>query len=73
MSTVIASRRKELAARILRIEEEGVLDQLEETLVRIEMRERVEESMRAAERGEVTRLEDFHKENVQWLRENATK
>lgn len=73
MSTAIASRRQELAARILKIEQDRVLDMLEETLVRLEMKERVEESVKAAERGEVIALEDFHRENVQWLLKNATK
>jgi len=73
MNTAIASRRQELADRIMRIEEEKSLEQLEEMLQSIELRERVEESMRAIERGDVIALEEFHKRNVEWLRENATK
>jgi hypothetical protein len=73
MNTAIALRRQELADRIMRIAEEKSLEQLEETLQSIELRERVEESMRAIERGDVIALEEFHKRNVEWLRENATK
>ena len=73
MTTAIAARRQELAARVLCIEQEKFLDRLEEALVDIEMRERVEESMQAIDRGDVISLDDFHRSNLEWLKENATK
>ena len=73
MSTAIASRRKELAARILRIEHEQFLDRIDELLVRIEMQASVDASVAELERGEGIDL-GTHRANAEaWIRAHATK
>lgn len=68
MSIATITRRKRLAERIMQIDQDKVLDELEDLLVGIEMRARVEESMRDIELGNVMTLEEFHRSNREWLK-----
>jgi len=71
MSTATITRRKRLAERIMQIDQDKVLDELEELLIGIEMRARVEESMRDIERGDVMTFEEFRRRSKQWLKDNG--
>lgn len=73
MSPAIATRKQELADRIMRIEHGKVLDQVEELLLKLEMQARHDESVDAINRGEVVPLEEFHRGNLEWLAKESTK
>jgi len=71
MSIATITRRKRLAERIMQIDQDKVLDELEELLIGIEMRARVEESMRDIERGDVMTFEEFRRRSKQWIKDNG--
>lgn len=73
MSTIIAARRQELAERIMQIDQERFLDQIDEMLVSIEMQARVDESVAELERGEGISLDTHRSNAVAWIRAQRTK
>ena len=72
MSTIVIQRKKRIAERIMQIDQVKALDELEELLVGIEMRARVEASMHDIDSGNVMTLEEFHRSNREWLKAKRT-
>lgn len=72
MSTIVIQRKKRIAERIMQIDHVKALDELEELLVGIEMRARVEASMHDIDNGNVMTLEEFHRSNREWLKAKRT-
>jgi hypothetical protein len=72
MSTIVIQRKKRIAERIMQIDQVEALDELEELLVGIEMRSRVEASMHDIDYGNVMTLEEFHRSNREWLKAKRT-
>jgi len=73
MNTAIASRRQELADRIMRIEEEKFLDRIDDLLAGIEMQARVDASMEELERGEGMDLDTHRSNAVAWIQAQRTR
>jgi len=73
MSTVIASRKQELAERIMHIDQEKFLDQIDEILMKAEMQARVDESVAELERGEGITLETHRSNAAAWIEVHRTK
>lgn len=65
------SRRQQLADRLMQVERESTLREVEELLIRAEMQARHEESMEAVRNGDVLTASEFRESNRQWLRENG--
>jgi hypothetical protein len=72
MSISAIQRKKRIAERIMQIDQVKALDELEELLVGIEMRARVEASMHDIDNGNVMTLEEFHRSNREWLKAKRT-
>jgi len=73
MSTVIASRKQELAERIMHIDQEKFLDQIDEILMKAEMQARVDESVAELERGEGISLENHRLNAAAWIQAHRAK
>lgn len=65
------SRRQQLADRVMQVERESTLREVEELLIRAEMQARHEESMEAIRNGDVMTAKEFRQSNSEWLRENG--
>jgi predicted transcriptional regulator len=71
MSPAIATRKQELADRLMRINQAEFLNQVEELILRAEMQARVDESLDDIENGCVLTLEQFKKGTEEWMRANG--
>jgi len=70
-STETLSRRQQLADRLMQVDRESILRQVDELLTRAEMQARHEESMEAIRNGDVMTASEFRESNRQWLKENS--
>jgi len=70
-STETLSRRQQLADRLMQVESESILREVDELLTRAEIQARHEESMEAIRNGDVITASEFRESKRQWLRENG--
>jgi hypothetical protein len=61
----------ELINRLMKIKRIGALNELDETLIRLEMESRAIESEEAIDSGEVLSLEEFSRKSNEWLESNT--
>ena len=61
----------ELINRLMKIKRIGALNELDETLIRIEMESRAIESDEAIDSGKVLSLEEFSRKSNEWLESNT--
>ncbi len=73
MRTATITRRKRLAERIMQIDQNKVLDQIDEILLSMEMQTRVDESVAELERGEGITLETHRSNAAAWIEAHRTK
>ena len=62
-----------LIDRLMKVQEVSTLQRMEKLIIQAELESRAEESLQAVEKGQVLSLDEFRKENRQWLKENYTK
>jgi hypothetical protein len=73
MSTATITRRKRIAERIMQIDQDKVLDQIDEILLSMEMQARVDDSVAELERGEGITLETHRSNAAAWIEAHRTK
>jgi hypothetical protein len=61
----------ELINRLMKIKRIGALNELDETLIRLEMESRAIESEEAIDSGKVLTLEEFSRKSNEWLESNT--
>jgi hypothetical protein len=61
----------ELINRLMKIKRIGALNELDETLIRLEMESRAIESDEAIDSGKVLSLEEFSRKSNEWLESNT--
>lgn len=66
-------KKYELINRIMKIRGIGLLNRLDESLIRLEMEARALESEEALANGETMSLEEFSQKSNEWLQTNTTK
>ena len=69
--TKTLSRRQQLADRLMQVDRESILSQVDELLTRAEMQARHEESMEAIRNGDVMTAKEFRQSNSEWLRKKG--
>lgn len=62
-----------LIDRLMRVHEVSTLQRMEKLITQAEMESRAEKSLEAIEKGDVLSMDEFSKENRQWLRKKYTK
>lgn len=62
-----------LIERLMRVENTSTLEKIEQLMIQAEMESRAEESLKAVEEGEVVSIDDFQKENRNWVAKKYTK
>ncbi|MFT7031720.1 MAG: hypothetical protein ACJA2S_000215 [Cyclobacteriaceae bacterium] len=62
-----------LIDRLMKVQEVSTLQRMEKLIIQAEMESRAEKSLKAIEKGDVLSMDDFRKENSQWLKEKYTK
>jgi hypothetical protein len=73
MSSATINRKKRIAERVMQIDQEKFLDQIDEVLLRMEMQARVNESVAELERGEGISLETHRSNAAAWIQAQRTK
>ncbi|MCK5280005.1 MAG: hypothetical protein KAI99_06525 [Cyclobacteriaceae bacterium] len=62
-----------LIERLMRVQETSTLKRIEKLITQAEIESRAEESLKAIEKGEALSIDEFRKENRQWLKKKYTK
>lgn len=62
-----------LIDRLMRVHEVSTLQRMEKLIIQAEMESRAEKSIEAIEKGEVLSVDEFSKENRQWLKKKYMK
>ena len=62
-----------LIDRLMRVQEVSTLQRMEKLITQAEMESRAEKSLEAIEKGDVLSMDEFGKENRQWLKKKYTK
>ncbi len=62
-----------LIDRLMRVQEASTLQRMEKLITQAEMESRAEESLKAIDKGDVLSMDEFRKENRQWLKKKYTK
>ncbi len=62
-----------LIDRLMRVHEVSTLQRMEKLITQAEMESRAEKSLEAIEKGDVLSMDEFSKENRQWLKKKYTK
>jgi len=62
-----------LIDRLMRVHEVSTLQRMEKLITKAEMESRAEKSLEAIEKGDVLSMDEFSKENRQWLKKKYTK
>ena len=62
-----------LIDRLMRVNEVSTLQRMEKLITQAEMESRAEKSLEAIEKGDVLSMDEFSKENRQWLKKKYTK
>ena len=62
-----------LIDRLMRVHEVSTLQRMETLIIQAEMESRSEKSLDAIDKGEVLSMDEFSKENRQWLKKKYTK
>ncbi len=62
-----------LIDRLMKIRETSTLEKVEKLVIQVEMETRAEESLKAIDKGDVLAIDEFKKENEQWLKNKSTK
>ncbi|MEQ8475698.1 hypothetical protein [Fulvivirga sp.] len=63
----------ELIDRLMKISEASTLKKVEKLMIQVEMESRAEASMKAIDEGDVLSIDEFKKENQQWLKKKHTR
>ena len=63
----------ELIDRLMKIRETSTLEKVEKLITQVEMETRAEESLKAIDKDDVLSIDDFKRENEQWLKKMSTK
>ncbi|WP_075349204.1 hypothetical protein [Algoriphagus marinus] len=63
----------ELIERVMKVEKASTLERIENILVQEEMQSRLNESLEAIEKGEVSTLDEFARSNQEWLKKRSSK
>ena len=69
----IATRKLSLIERLMRIRKKGILDELEDILIRAEMESRTSESLKAISTYDTKSLNQVAQENQAWIKKRSTK
>lgn len=59
--------------RLMRVQEASTLQRIEKLIIQAEMESRAEKSLKAIDKGDVLSMDEFRKENRQWLKKKYTK
>ncbi len=62
-----------LIDRLMRVQEASTLQRMEKLIIQAEMESRAEKSLKAIDKGDVLSMDEFRKENRQWLKKKYTK
>ncbi len=62
-----------LIDRLMRVQEASTLQRIEKLIIQAEMESRAEKSLKAIDKGDVLSMDEFRKENRQWLKKKYTK
>jgi hypothetical protein len=62
-----------LIDRLMRVHEVSTLQRMEKLITQVEMESQAEKSLEAIEKGDVLSMDEFSKENRQWLKKKYTK
>jgi hypothetical protein len=62
-----------LIDRLMRVKEASTLQRMEKLITQAEMESRAEKSLKAIDKGDVLSMDEFSKENKQWLKKKYTK
>ena len=62
-----------LIDRLMRVHEVSTLQRMEKLITQAEMESRAEKSLEAIKKGDVLSMDEFSKENRQWLNKKYTK
>ena len=62
-----------LIDRLMKVKEASTLQRMEKLITQAEMESRAEESLKAIDKGDVLSMDEFSKQNKQWLKKRYTK
>ncbi|MCK5705932.1 MAG: hypothetical protein KAI29_32505 [Cyclobacteriaceae bacterium] len=62
-----------LIDRLMRVHEVSTLQRMEKLITQAEMESQAEKSLEAIKKGDVLSMDEFSKENRQWLKKKYTK
>ena len=62
-----------LIDRLMRVQKASTLQRMEKLIIQAEIESRAEESLKAIDKGEVLSMDEFRKENRQWLKKKYSK
>ncbi|MEQ6121061.1 hypothetical protein [Reichenbachiella sp. MALMAid0571] len=62
-----------LIDRLMKIQEVSTLQRMEQLIIQAEVESRAEESLKAIEEGDVLSMDEFRKENKQWIKKKYSK
>ena len=62
-----------LIDRLMKVKEASTLQRMEKLITQAEMESRAEESLKAIDNGDVLSMNEFSKENKEWLKKKHTK
>ena len=65
--------KSDLIQRLMKVEKASTLERIEDILVQEEMQSRLNESLEAIEKGEVSTLDEFARSNQEWLKKRSLK
>jgi hypothetical protein len=69
----IETLKLELIERVMKMKDSSTLEKLEDLISQAEMESRTKESIRSIGKGEIVSLEEFAKQNQEWLKKKAMK
>lgn len=62
-----------LIDRLMKIQEVSTLQRMEQLIIQAEVESQAEESLKAIEEGDVLSMDEFRKENKQWIKKKYSK
>jgi hypothetical protein len=62
-----------LINRLMKMQKTSTLEKVEKLVIQVEMETRAEESLNAIDKGDILSIDEFKKENEQWLKKKYTK
>lgn len=62
-----------LINRLMKVNEVSTLERMEKLITQVEIESRAEKSLKAINEGDVISMDEFSKENRQWLKKKHTK